>query len=263
MIANRRRSAVPVLAGIVLLGLALALTLTLSAILPVVTEASKRWPRCQYYSPYACKAKQERACGKVRNQSEGTWGHSRTFARGASCRVTRRLVREPGQLIPPGWRVVFGSGEGAVYAKGPPYVNSARLPYRHYVRSTNLPLRKPRSREVSSKSNVSPVETGVSLRARLPALATFRKIRRSVRRWSSGFFCAARRTTRISSRNRSWAVAQAINNCSAGSSVTTIYLRRRGAGWRVAERFNRTGWVYQGPPCSTRTVPRDIRCGIR
>lgn len=97
------------------------------------------WPRCQYYSPYACKAKSERACGKVVTYTEGSRVRSRVYARNTSCRSARRFVKYGKTSLPRGWQVMFGSGEGAVYAKGRRKSNAVSLPWRRYVRYTNLP----------------------------------------------------------------------------------------------------------------------------
>ncbi len=113
-------------------GVALVLTLTMVA-------SAEAVPRCRYNSPYACKAKQERSCGKIITWQEGIKAPSRVFARKTGCRTARRVAWRGAYGYPNGrWRVVYGSGEGGVWVKGGSRYQGERLLWRKYVRISSL-----------------------------------------------------------------------------------------------------------------------------
>jgi hypothetical protein len=99
--------------------------------------------------------------------------------------------------------------------------------------------------------------------ARHATRSEFRAIERVVERQDGGFYCATRDRTRVSTRNRRWAVAAARSNCGLGSQTALYFLRHSDGRWRVRQRRYERAGSGQPIPCGRRPVPRDIRCGPR
>jgi hypothetical protein len=101
---------------------------------------------------------------------------------------------------------------------------------------------------------------------RPPTNAESTAIARSVEAYTQRFYCPTRGAIDISTRDPRWSAAFAISNCGSGSGETRFYLRRPSRlseRWRVVEQTSSRGiGTGPGPPCATRTVPADVRCGV-
>lgn len=126
-----------------------------------VVSVAESAPRCTYNSPYVCKAKREKACGKVMIWQEGVRAATRVFARGVPCRKARRVIHRGSHGLANGpWRSVMGSGEGSLYVKGGSSYHGPKLRWKRYVRSSNL-LRRSRAGSAAGSGNVT---RGLALR---------------------------------------------------------------------------------------------------
>jgi hypothetical protein len=102
---------------------------------------------------------------------------------------------------------------------------------------------------------------------RPPTGAEFRAVARSVDRATHHFYCPVPGAVDVSTRDPRWAAAFGVSNCGSGSIETRFYLRRasrRASEWEVVVSTSSRGiGVGSGPPCGPRTVPADVRCGVR
>jgi hypothetical protein len=101
---------------------------------------------------------------------------------------------------------------------------------------------------------------------RPPTTTEFRGIRLTIDTYTRHFFCPTPVAVDISTQDPRWAAAFAISDCGRGSVEDRFYLRRatrRATVWQVVQDTSSHGiGASPGPPCATRQVPADVRCGV-